>query len=297
MIIPIIILCVIGVTTEKIRILGEPSNVNYLSLLIFRPISPTGIEDSVKIYHLQFRWCVMSATVDQKKIIGENIKAARKIKGLSQRALAEKLGIAFQNLSVWENGKGAPSAKYLMKLSEILAISLDQLTSIDGVKACLEQSFLGEGKFTGLPAAHSGISDSELQRILETEIPRFIQRELAENHSLKLIIRYLEEVLSLLKTSGGIPALSAVADSQSAQYGHGGQRAPIPTGTMPNKARLIWERNSAILQKWLESEQAFWAPEWALEKFCRQAEVDPLSGKLQDVSRAVKGFLETGKTS
>ncbi len=238
----------------------------------------------------------MSATVDQKKIIGENIKAARKIKGLSQRSLAEKLGIAFQNLSVWENGKGAPSAKYLMKLSEILAISLDQLTSTDGVKACLEQSFLGEGKFTGLPAARGSASDSELQKMLETEIPRFIQRELAENHSLKLIIRYLEEILSLFKTNGSIPGLSAVADSRSAQYGTSGQRAPAPMGTMSNKARLVWERNAAILQKWLESEQAFWAPEWALEEFCRQADVDPLSGKLEDISKAVKGFLEAGKT-
>lgn len=238
----------------------------------------------------------MSASVDQKKIIGENIKAARKIKGLSQRSLAEKLGIAFQNLSVWENGKGAPSAKYLMKLSEILAISLDQLTSPDGVKACLEQSFSGEGKFTGLPSAQSRVSESDLQKMLETEIPRFIQRELAENHSLKLIIRYLEEVLSLLRTSGIIPGIRAVADSQSAQYGHGGQRAPAPSGAMSNKARLTWERNVAMLQKWLESDQAFWAPEWALEEFCRHAEVDPLSGSLEDISKAIKGYLESGKT-
>ncbi len=239
----------------------------------------------------------MSATVDQKKIIGENIKAARKIKGLSQRSLAEKLGIAFQNLSVWENGKGAPSAKYLMKLSEILAISLDQLTSPDGVKACLEQSFSGEGKFTGFGNAQSSVSDSELQKMLETEIPRFIQRELAENHSLKLIIRYLEEVLSLLKTSGIIPGIRAVADSQSAQYGRSGQRVPAPpSGAMSNKARLTWERNVAMLQKWLESDQAFWAPEWALEKFCRHAEVDPLSGSLEDISKAVKEYLESGKT-
>jgi transcriptional regulator with XRE-family HTH domain len=238
----------------------------------------------------------MSATVDQKKVIGENIKAARKIKGLSQRSLAEKLGIAFQNLSVWENGKGAPSAKYLMKLSEILAISLDQLTSPEGVKASLEKSFSGEGKFTGLPAAQSSVSDSDLQKMLETEIPRFIQRELAENHSLKLIIRYLEEVLSMLKASGSIPGLRAVADSQDTQYGRSGQRAPIPTGAMSNKARLIWERNAAMLQQWLETEQAFWVPEWALEKFCRQAEVDPLSSNLEDVSRAVKECLESGKT-
>lgn len=167
----------------------------------------------------------MSATVDQKKVIGENIKAARKVKGLSQRALAEKLGIAFQNLSVWENGKGAPSAKYLMKLSEILAISLDQLTSPEGVKASLEKSFSGEGKFMGLPAAGSGLADPEIKKMLETELPRYIQRELAENHSLKLIIRYLEEILGIIKGGQGSSGIRAVADPGS-RYGGGGQEGP-----------------------------------------------------------------------
>lgn len=160
----------------------------------------------------------MSATVDQKKVIGENIKAARKVKGLSQRSLAEMLGIAFQNLSVWENGKGAPSAKYLMKLSEILAISLDQLTSPEGVKATLEKTFSGEGKFMGLPSMTSAAADSDLQKMLESEIPRFIQRELAENHSLKLIIRYLEDIIGLLKEGRGGLGIRAIADSGSS-YG------------------------------------------------------------------------------
>ena len=239
---------------------------------------------------------MMSATVDQKKIIGENIKAARKIKGLSQRSLAEKLGIAFQNLSVWENGKGAPSAKYLMKLSEILAISLDQLTSLDGVKASLERSFSGEGKFMGLPSKQGSVSDSDLQKMLETEIPRFIQRELAENHSLKLIIRYLEEILGILREGYGGRAVRAPADSKGAAYGQVGQKAPAPGASLSNKARLVWERNAAMLQKWLESDEAFWAPTWALEKFCRVAEIDPLAGSLDDISKAIKTYLEEGKT-
>ena len=238
---------------------------------------------------------MMSATVDQKKIIGENIKAARKIKGLSQRSLAEKLGIAFQNLSVWENGKGAPSAKYLMKLSEILAISLDQLTSLDGVKASLERSFSGEGKFMGLPSAQPAVTDTELQKMLETEIPRFIQRELAENHSLKLIIRYLEEVLGLLRDNQSGRGFRAVADNKSTVYGQVGQKAPAPIATLSNKARLVWERNAAMLQKWFESDEAFWAPNWAFEKFCREGNVDPLSGNLTDISKSIKQYLEEGK--
>ncbi len=138
----------------------------------------------------------MSPITDQNKIIGENIKAARKIKGFSQRALAEKLGIAFQNVSVWENGKGAPSAKYLTKLSEILSISLDQIVSPEGIKANLEKSFPSEGKFTGF---ERGFADSNLQEILEAEMPRIVQQGVTESPSLKLVGRYLEEILGLLK--------------------------------------------------------------------------------------------------
>ena len=138
----------------------------------------------------------MSPITDQNKIIGENIRVARKIKGFSQRALAEKLGIAFQNLSVWENGKCAPSAKYLMKLSEVLYISLDQLTSTDSIKADLEKSFPHEAKFTGI---ERGFADSDLQEILEAEMPRIVQQGVAESSSLKLVGRYLEEILGLLK--------------------------------------------------------------------------------------------------
>ncbi len=138
----------------------------------------------------------MASIDDQKKIIGENIKAARKAKGLTQRALAEKLGIAFQNLSVWENGKGSPSAKYLMKLSEVLNISLDQLTSTDGIKASLEKSFPSEGKFTGMG---SETSSGDLQKNIEAEMPRIVQQEVAESASVKLMVRYLEEIIGILK--------------------------------------------------------------------------------------------------
>jgi transcriptional regulator with XRE-family HTH domain len=138
----------------------------------------------------------MSPITDQNKVIGENIKTARKIKGLSQRALAEKLGIAFQNLSVWENGKGSPSAKYLMKLSEALNVSLDQLTSPNGIRANLEKSFPSEKKFTGF---ERGFTASNSQEFLEAEMPRIVQQGVAESPSLKLVVRYLEEILGLLK--------------------------------------------------------------------------------------------------
>ena len=147
----------------------------------------------------------------------------------------------------------------------------------------------------GLPLAQASVTDSELQKMLESEIPRFIQRELAENHSLKLIIRYLEEILGLLHDGQGGRGIRTVADSRGTSYGQVGQKAPSPGASLSNKARLVWERNAAMLQKWFESDEAFWVPGWVLEKFCRDSDIDPLSGNAADISNLIKKFLEEGK--
>lgn len=62
--------------------------------------------------------------------IGNRIKEARKQKGLTQSQLADKFGydeISFQSISLWENGNTLPSLENLIKLSDILDVSLNYL--------------------------------------------------------------------------------------------------------------------------------------------------------------------------
>jgi len=240
----------------------------------------------------------MNTPIDQKKIIGENIKAARKIKGLSQRALAEKLGIAFQNLSVWENGKGAPSAKYLMKLSEILGISLDQLTSPSGFISVTEGEGFGRQTFrTYPPGAYPEQVESELEKNLLSEIPKIIQRELSDNHSLKLIIAYLEELLSILRPSSQTQFdIRRAADSRSYRtYPHDVPRIPLPPVNLGKEERANWQRNAATLLKWTQSDLAFWVPAWAMEKYCRSLDPTSFGENLTEVSKVLKKYLDEGK--
>ena len=63
---------------------------------------------------------------DNKKI-GERIRNARKAKDLSQEQLGEKLGVSFQAVSTWEQGKFIPDSDHLPKLAKVLGISLDSL--------------------------------------------------------------------------------------------------------------------------------------------------------------------------
>ena len=61
------------------------------------------------------------------KAIGERIKAARKVKGLSQEDLGDLLGVSFQAVSSWETGKFIPDSDHLAALAKALDLSLDAL--------------------------------------------------------------------------------------------------------------------------------------------------------------------------
>lgn len=55
-----------------------------------------------------------------RKGVGRNIAIFRKRKGLSQKELAEMIGIGLPNISYIENGKYAPRMNTLIKLSQVL---------------------------------------------------------------------------------------------------------------------------------------------------------------------------------
>ncbi len=52
--------------------------------------------------------------------LGEKITRARKEKGLSQRKLAERVGVTFQTVSKWELNKSLPDIEKVKNLCEIL---------------------------------------------------------------------------------------------------------------------------------------------------------------------------------
>lgn len=54
-----------------------------------------------------------------------NIRELRKIKGLSQKELADKLNSDQSVVSKWELGKALPETSKLIKLSEIFEVSID----------------------------------------------------------------------------------------------------------------------------------------------------------------------------
>lgn len=57
----------------------------------------------------------------------EKIFNQRKLKGLSQEALAEKLGVSRQAVSKWETGEALPEITKLKALSEVFGVTTDYL--------------------------------------------------------------------------------------------------------------------------------------------------------------------------
>ena len=60
----------------------------------------------------------------------EKITAARKAKGLSQKAAAELLSVSRQAVAKWENGKSRPSAESLLALSKLYGIPPEELSPV-----------------------------------------------------------------------------------------------------------------------------------------------------------------------
>ena len=64
-------------------------------------------------------------------IFKEQLKTFRAAKQLSQDDLAKQLYISRQAISKWENGDATPDIENLVKLADILEVSLDQLVKGD----------------------------------------------------------------------------------------------------------------------------------------------------------------------
>ena len=64
---------------------------------------------------------------DKMRRISENILAFRRENGLSQEALAEKIGVSRQTVAKWEAGESTPDLALAAELAAVFGISIDRL--------------------------------------------------------------------------------------------------------------------------------------------------------------------------
>ena len=72
--------------------------------------------------------------MDQIKI-GKFIASCRKKQGMTQAALAERLGISDRAVSKWETGKSMPDSGIMLELCDLLKINVNELLSGEKIMA------------------------------------------------------------------------------------------------------------------------------------------------------------------
>ena len=74
----------------------------------------------------------------------ENLRNARIKTGLSQKDVAEKIGVAKSTYSLYESGKREPNVDTIKKLSYVLSVSADLLLGIEEEPTTLAAHFDGD---------------------------------------------------------------------------------------------------------------------------------------------------------
>lgn len=68
---------------------------------------------------------------NMKLNIGENIRRLRRGLDMTQEQLADKLGVAYQSVSRWENGTTYPDMEFLPALAGIFGVTVDELIGME----------------------------------------------------------------------------------------------------------------------------------------------------------------------
>jgi len=95
-----------------------------------------------------------------QKQIGEFISKNRKIKKLTQRELAEKLGVTEKSVSNWENGRNMPDISLFNPLCQELNITINELLSGEKIKQENYQNKLEENIINALNYTDNKINKS-----------------------------------------------------------------------------------------------------------------------------------------
>lgn len=92
-------------------------------------------ENGLKIYTLRFRTLFFSyliiisggETVEEERTFGFRLCQLRKKNGITQKDLAQKLGVHITTIKNWEGGNCYPDAKNICALADLLHVSADSL--------------------------------------------------------------------------------------------------------------------------------------------------------------------------
>lgn len=96
-------------------------------------------------------------------VLGERVRRVRRERGLSQTALAEQLGITFQQVQKYENGSNRISALVLVRLAAALDVSVHVLLSDLDESPAERADPTPDGQLDRLIAAFQSIESADVR--------------------------------------------------------------------------------------------------------------------------------------
>ena len=102
-------------------------NPNYENLSMLACIFDVSIDFLLSEYLEISKEAYLKLKEEKKNLFSVRLKELRLKKGLTQTELGEKVGVKQSTFTNWENGKREPSFENLVKLADLLEVSLDSL--------------------------------------------------------------------------------------------------------------------------------------------------------------------------
>ena len=130
--------------------------------------------------------------IKNSAIIASNIRKLRGLRGLTQKQLAEKLGLKLQNISRWERGV-KPTAMNLAKLASALKVDVSELTASPPVSD--RREIIGAHTTTDIDNA-----EARQKRLLEETVAV----ALVKDPRLRLMDEHLEEIVGYIRSQADV---------------------------------------------------------------------------------------------
>lgn len=114
--------------------------------------------------------------------IGENIKKIRKLKGLTQRELADKMGIKQQSFAQYEQAEKIPKLDTLKKIADALDVSIYDLQGVSWMNKAAELNRTHKEKTQVLLDHYNKLNELGKDKVIEraeelTELKKYTDKD------------------------------------------------------------------------------------------------------------------------
>lgn len=130
--------------------------------------------------------------IRNSSITASNIRKLRGLRGLTQKQLAEKVGVQFQHICRWEGGV-KPTARNLAKLASALKVDVSELTASPPVSD--RREIIDAHTTTDID-----IAEARQRRLLEETVVA----ALVKDPRLRLMDEHLEEIVGYIRSQADV---------------------------------------------------------------------------------------------